>query len=89
MNLEGEPDALMKQDFPVLLLEMLENQGFPIAPCAISTQSIQLKHHPPHGVGLCDNPPPLEKAEVCLPRSYRGILDKVRMHKHTHKYIIP
>jgi hypothetical protein len=58
MNLEGEPDALMKQDFPVLLLEMLENQGFPIAPCAISTQSIQLKHHPPHGVGLCDNPPP-------------------------------
>jgi hypothetical protein len=27
-------------------------------------------------------PPPPEKAEVCLPISYRGILDEARIHKH-------
>jgi hypothetical protein len=41
----------------------------------------------------CSNPPvavidPPEKAVVCLPRSYRRILDKARMHKHTHKHTI-
>jgi hypothetical protein len=30
-----------------------------------------------------DRTPP-KKAGVCLPRSYRGILNEVRMHKHTH-----
>jgi hypothetical protein len=29
----------------------------------------------------CDSPPP-KKAGVCLPRSYRGILDEARIHKH-------
>jgi hypothetical protein len=37
---------------------------------------------------ICDRPPP-EKVGVCPPRSYRGILDEVRMHKYTHKHIIP
>jgi hypothetical protein len=34
-----------------------------------------------------DRTPP-EKAEVCLSRSYRGILNETRMHKHTHKHTI-
>jgi hypothetical protein len=32
---------------------------------------------------------PPEKAGVYLPRSYRGILDEARMHKHTYKHTIP
>jgi hypothetical protein len=32
---------------------------------------------------------PPEKVGVCLPGSYRGILDEVKMHEHTHKYTIP
>ena len=33
--------------------------------------------------------PPPEKAGVCLPRYYRGILNEARMCKHTHKHTIP
>jgi hypothetical protein len=32
---------------------------------------------------------PPQKWGVCLPRSYRGILDEARMRKHTHKHTIP
>jgi hypothetical protein len=31
--------------------------------------------------GVTD-PPPLEKVGVCLPRSYRAILNEARIHKH-------
>jgi hypothetical protein len=27
---------------------------------------------------------PPQNGGVCFPRSYRGILDEARMHKHTH-----
>jgi hypothetical protein len=33
--------------------------------------------------GIVTEPP--QKWGVCLPRSYRGILDEARMRKHTHK----
>jgi hypothetical protein len=36
----------------------------------------------------CDRIPP-EQPEVCLPRSYQGILDEARMRKHTQKHTIP
>jgi hypothetical protein len=32
---------------------------------------------------------PPQQLGVCLSRSYREILDEARMHKHTHKHIIP
>jgi hypothetical protein len=32
--------------------------------------------------GVCDRT--TSEMRGCLPRSYRGILDEVRMHKHTH-----
>jgi hypothetical protein len=32
---------------------------------------------------------PHQKLGVCLPKSYRGILDETRMHKHTYKHTIP
>jgi hypothetical protein len=40
------------------------------------------------GLTCCERTPP-EKAGVCLPRSYRGILNGARMHKDIHKHTIP
>jgi hypothetical protein len=34
-------------------------------------------------------PPPPKKVGVSLLRSYWGILNETRMHKHTHKHTIP
>jgi hypothetical protein len=39
------------------------------------------------GLTVWHNSP--EEAGVCLQRSHRGILDEARIHKHTHKHIIP
>jgi hypothetical protein len=32
---------------------------------------------------------PHQKWGVCRPRSYWGIIDEARIHKHTHKHTIP
>jgi hypothetical protein len=40
------------------------------------------KQHEEAAQKLVIEPPPPEKVGVCLPRSYRGILDEARIHKH-------